>query len=908
MKPAMFVSRLLCPLALPVSVELAWPANLPMAPEMPMPIVESETANRRWLNKPVLASRLLDNVEQTNHWSHLGQGQMSFSTERPREGKPREIGADGTAGPLGDAAISRGKQAVRLTSNTKTDRPPRVTGRPFGEAVVRRKFAGEDWREFNRLSFWVYPRLPGFKVISMLIKLHNSGATKVPDSFGREGLNYILLKPDQWNHVVWEIPHLARDKVTALDFIYRLQGHEPGATNFVCFDIDQLELQRVEADHFEGWEVAPGRIAFSHSGYQVGASKIALASGLAAKEFNLVNGQTDKAVLTKPVTNRRTELGEFQVLDFSEASTPGEYRIEAGNVRTPGFRIGDEVWRDSIRKTINFFFCERCGFAVPGIHDVCHGDWQAKHGRKTIIINGGWHDAGDLSQGLVNTAEAAYAMLKLAERLTALANPPATSRAPPLSALAVRLREEARWGLAWILKTRFGDGFRVTWATMDYWTDGVLGSMDDTFGDVRNSPFDNFLAAATEALAARVLKTSDAALASNALAAARADWQFAMDKTQAPNLELASAGALASLELFKADNDPKFADKAFELATVILDSQQREYPDWSVPLTGFFYTSPKRQRMLHYSHRGHEQAPILALAELCETFPNHADWMKWYSGIVLHSEYVKRIAHFTEPWGMLPASIYSLDESRDARFQEQVRQGHKLSEKHYLRRFPVWFDFRGNEGTVLSQARALSVAARLRRDSAAASLVQRQLEWTVGRNPFCQSLMFGEGHDYAPQYTAMSGDMVGSLPVGIQTRENRDLPYWPAANCYNYKEVWVHPSARWLAIMTDVLPEARTPEAANVADVDFTAFHTAGSDGSVTIRVTATGRGRHRFALRTSNLTTETPEQTVELISAGPRILTWPARLASTKEPWVAVVVPDGNMAARKEVLPSASR
>jgi hypothetical protein len=360
--------------------------------------------------------------------------------------------------------------------------------------------------------------------------------------------------------------------------------------------------------------------------------------------------------------------------------------------------------------------------------------------------------------------------------------------------------------------------------------------------------------------------------------------------------------------LFKADNDPKFADKAFELATVILDSQQREYPDWSVPLTGFFYTSPKRQRMLHYSHRGHEQAPILALAELCETFPNHADWMKWYSGIVLHSEYVKRIAHFTEPWGMLPASIYSLDESRDARFQEQVRQGHKLSEKHYLRRFPVWFDFRGNEGTVLSQARALSVAARLRRDSAAASLVQRQLEWTVGRNPFCQSLMFGEGHDYAPQYTAMSGDMVGSLPVGIQTRENRDLPYWPAANCYNYKEVWVHPSARWLAIMTDVLPEARTPEAANVADVDFTAFHTAGSDGSVTIRVTATGRGRHRFALRTSNLTTETPEQTVELISAGPRILTWPARLASTKEPWVAVVVPDGNMAARKEVLPSASR
>jgi hypothetical protein len=36
----------------------------------------------------------------------------------------------------------------------------------------------------------------------MLVKLHNDGSTKVPDSYNREGLNFFLLKPDQWNRVV----------------------------------------------------------------------------------------------------------------------------------------------------------------------------------------------------------------------------------------------------------------------------------------------------------------------------------------------------------------------------------------------------------------------------------------------------------------------------------------------------------------------------------------------------------------------------------------------------------------------------------------------------------------------------------------------------------------------------------
>jgi len=90
------------------------------------------------------------------------------------------------------------------------------------------------------------------------------------------------------------------------------------------------------------------------------------------------------------------------------------------------------------------------------------------------------------------------------------------------------------------------------------------------------------------------------------------------------------------------------------------------------------------------------------------------------------------------------------------------------------------------------------------RDHELLDVSHRQLQWVVGLNPFCQSTMYGEGHDYAPQYSAMSGDIVGGLPVGVQTRFEGDSPYWPAENCYNWKEIWVHPSTRWLGLMAEL--------------------------------------------------------------------------------------------------------
>jgi hypothetical protein len=47
----------------------------------------------------------------------------------------------------------------------------------------------------------------------------------------------------------------------------------------------------------------------------------------------------------------------------------------------------------------------------------------------------------------------------------------------------------------------------------------------------------------------------------------------------------------------------------------------------------------------------------------------------------------------------------------------------------------------------------------------------------------------------------MSGDIVGSFPVGMKTLADEDIPYFPDSNCYTYKEIWVRPASRWLLLM-----------------------------------------------------------------------------------------------------------
>jgi hypothetical protein len=153
-------------------------------------------------------------------------------------------------------------------------------------------------------------------------------------------------------------------------------------------------------------------------------------------------------------------------------------------------------------------------------------------------------------------------------------------------------------------------------------------------------------------------------------------------------------------------------------------------------------------------------------------------------------------------------------------YVQEVDRGIPPGDENYLRRFPVWFDFRGNSSVLISEAKALSAAGQLRGDLEAEDLAQKQAQWFVGRNPFAASVMYGEGYDWTPLYSVRSGQMVGALPVGIETKGFDDAPYWPTQICWTYKEVWTQPVGQRIWLMDDISVPATVRGMANPANHD----------------------------------------------------------------------------------------
>ena len=232
--------------------------------------------------------------------------------------------------------------------------------------------------------------------------------------------------------------------------------------------------------------------------------------------------------------------------------------------------------------------------------------------------------------------------------------------------------------------------------------------------------------------------------------------------------------------------------------------------------------------------------------------------------------------------------------------------------------------------------------------------------------------MYGEGYDWTPLYSVRSGQMVGALPVGIETKGFDDAPYWPTQICWTYKEVWTQPVGQWIWLMQDISVPATVRVTANPAShepvefreqksgqvrtaaansrdgefdlhlsegrydvrqgsthktltvlpggfydvdlrpdrvLDFKVTSQDSGHNEIVLRVSAEGSGHHTFTIRTDNLTIREPaQQEINLTAGNVRETVWHARIASTKTPWVAVVIPDGSLRERREVTGSEIR
>lgn len=739
----------------------------------------------RWMQKKVMRSRVLPLAEDFSHLKLKGPG--TLKTEDTR---------------------TRGRQASVLLETPTATGVKNPTNRAYAFSEVIRPLPGEDLRAYNRFSVWVYAESAGFYSFFAGCTLYNEGETVMPTPGRFEGQHFVNIYPGKWQQIVWEIPDLYRDRVTGFSVSIMLTGSPKGADERMKLYIDDMRIEKVEAENTRGFDLRRDAVAYCHSGYRTGAVKQALVQHVPDGKFQLIDDK-GKTVFSK--AGKKLDKG-FVLLDFSEFDQPGYYTLKMGKLATQTFPVGEEAFLATAWRTLNFFFAERCGYDQPGIHQACHQDVVCVHpdGRK-IPVSGGWHDAADLTQGVGNTARGGMAMLELAE---------AVKNTRPR--LYERLLEEARWGLNWTMNTRFGDGYRDGGLIIGIWSDNTLGTKDDMEGKASNNPADNFIAAAYCALAAPFYEAADPVFSHWCRRSAIEDFAFANESlgsavTDRNETELYAQAVVAAMRLYRLTRQQSYLDWAARYAQVVMQCQQLERrSDWSIPLHGFFYESRDKKRILEFFHRSNEQLMVEGLTMLLTDAPAHPDAQSWKTACRAYADYLHDIAGVMEPYGILPAAVYELNNADFSgiyhegaqvgmpsmeEYNAQVKNGLPLGGDFYLRRFPVAYQFRGFHAILIGKAKAAFMLSDLLADKSLRDIATRQLEYIIGCNPFAMSTIYGDGYDYPPLYGAYAGDVVGAVPVGIETFENDDEPYMPMQVNATYKEIWTHTTAGVMGLL-----------------------------------------------------------------------------------------------------------
>lgn len=703
----------------------------------------------------------------------------------------------------------------------------------FGMIGAKRIFANENWESFNQLKLVVTSNCKNIINPAITISFTNDGKIKVPDKYDREGHHVINLENKKTQEYRLNLSNLSRDAISKLEITFNANGSYMNLPAEWDIVVEQIFLEsNQEKTNVKGWQLLENDLSYSHIGYPKESTKTVIAHNKhIGEKFRLVSKENSENVYEGTFKKIDKTVGTYAIADFSDYEISGEYYFQVGDLKTKSFKIADyeNLLKSSLWKSLNFVFCERCGCPVSGIHGTCHQDVYAEFNDRKIIFNGGWHDAGDLSQQLVQSAEVTLGIFELAEKV---------KNSDPV--LYARLLEEGEWGLDFIFKTRLGNGYRLTSAGVSRWTDNQIGSMDDAKARVHNSPYDNFLI--TGILAKIYLSLPEESdLREKIASILEIDYEDALTEfKKAPfvhepiswehTYSTSKSSYLATMIwtaalLYQITDKVDYQLLVEQKLVELLACQETDGISLfdGTLLKGMFYRDEKKKVFQHFNHQAREHLYAYAMTEAQKIITDEELKVKLSTSVSNYGAYLKYLMNFTAPYPMIASGIYEKNEWQDKEsfdkqhllvgpeakieFQEQLVAGEQIAGNYYIKRFPVWFSFRGNSAVLLSMGESAALLGKLLGDKSLTEIAYQQLEWLIGKNPFGQSMMFGEGHQFPEMYTVSSGEIVGEMPVGVQTFENEDAPYWPQFNNATYKEVWVGLAGKWFTLVSKLLEE-----------------------------------------------------------------------------------------------------
>ena len=470
-----------------------------------------------------------------------------------------------------------GKGSIRLDITDGCRNIPATAH--FSVTTMMRLLPGENLERFNRISLWIYVDSPAIANNFMELSIHNQEKHIMPLRVGlksthtlgnptrrvaacRLGIPLYVYR-DLSQVFLWQSMHTALRACAAV-----------GITVYV----DNMCLEQVEADHYKGFDLRAGAIAYCHSGYRPEVSnRLYAQSGsrgvLSAKQQRRSDVQGNCVPQANGLRQMVFPVKAERVVYFS------------GWKEEPSFPYPEGTYIPGRMENT-----ERCFQALtcPNPYRVPHGCYEHPSDGRRLPVCGGWHDAGDLTQAAINTAESVFAMLELAI---------AEREAQP--ELSQRAKEEARWGLNWLMRTRWGDGYRHNGTVIGFWSDNIQGTLDDINADSGNRPFDNFMIAGVCAKAIALFRDEDPRFADWCARCAKEDFSFAMAAMQQSQdnesagarytqLQMNAQAAISAMELYEAFGETEYLSHGVSFARILMACQASAVePQFSIPLRGY---------------------------------------------------------------------------------------------------------------------------------------------------------------------------------------------------------------------------------------------------------------------------------------------------------------------------------
>lgn len=198
-------------------------------------------------------------------------------------------------------------------------------------------------------------------------------------------------------------------------------------------------------------------------GYRPNSSKIAVWGSLTDQPLSqcqLIDEQTGKVIKELSMGKAFGTYGPFRQtyrLDFSTFQKPGRYYLRTSDgTRSPGFRIGEDVYNGAADFCLRYMRQQRSGYN-PFLKDSCHThDGYTMYGPMPdsthINVSGGWHDATDYLQYVTTSANATYHLLAAFRDFPNVFSDQHQANGLEGTNGQPDVLDEARWGLDWLLK------------------------------------------------------------------------------------------------------------------------------------------------------------------------------------------------------------------------------------------------------------------------------------------------------------------------------------------------------------------------------------------------------------------------------------------------------------------------